>query len=162
MSKQECKNDAIKIIERSIKTQNQVEEKLKAKGYNSEDISYAIAFLKEYNFINDSYYAKCYIKDKIKTQGKIKIKNSLLRKGVPKGVIEEQLCFIDDCNIAEAESEGAKKMALKKYKMIVQRETDKYKIKGKLLRFLIGRGYSYDLSYKTVDFIIKEGDDFEY
>lgn len=162
MSKQECKNHAIKIIERSIKTQNQVEEKLKDKGYSSEDISYAIAFLKEYNFINDSYYSKCYIRDKIKTQGKIKIKNSLLRKGVAPEIIEEQFCCTDDCNIAEAESEGAKKMALKKYKLIVKRETDKYKIKGKLLRFLIGRGYSYDLSYKTVDSIVKEGDDFEY
>ena len=69
-----CKNDAIKIVEKSYKTEKEVIDKLKSKEYTEKEINYAINFLKEYKFIDDMSYAKSYIKSKTNNNGKNKIR----------------------------------------------------------------------------------------
>ena len=59
-----CKNAALKIIERSYKTEKEVRDKLREKEYTDSQIEKSIEFLKEYNFVNDDSYAKAYINDK--------------------------------------------------------------------------------------------------
>ena len=99
-----CKETALRIIERSYKTEKEMQNKLIEKGYDSESVGIAINFLKEYNFINDNNYVKMYIKDRISTQGKQKIKYSLIRKGISDDIIEE---FLEDI-----ESEDEKSAAI--------------------------------------------------
>lgn len=45
-----CKDSALRIIERSYKTEKEVRDKLKLKGYDENSINQSIEFLKEYNF----------------------------------------------------------------------------------------------------------------
>ena len=86
-----CKESAIKIIERSYKTEKEIRDKLKQKGYEEKQINNSIDFLKEYNFINDNTYAKAFIKDKLSSKGSQKIKYDLMKKGIAKDIIEENL-----------------------------------------------------------------------
>ena len=51
-------------------------------------------------------------------------------------------------------------MALKKYKVFSKRENDNYKLTQKLYRFLMGKGYDYDLIKDVVKSIVKS-EDFE-
>lgn len=145
-SKIRCKSSALKIIERSYKTEKEVIEKLKEKGYEDSAINKSIEFLKEYNFINDVNYAKAYIKDKLNSVGSQKIKYILLQKGIAKEIIEEGLADLNK----ENEKNTAFNLAKKKLDIIRKKENDDYKISGKLYRYLISRGYEYDITSEVI------------
>ena len=67
-----CKNTALKIIERTYKSEKELAERLELKGYDSHIIKHTINFMKEYNLLNDNSYATMYVKDKSKIAGKRK------------------------------------------------------------------------------------------
>lgn len=136
-----AKRDALRIIEKSYKTEKEVYNKLIAKGYEEPMVNKAIEFLDSYNFVDDEKYAKAYVKDKIKAQGRDKISYSLAAKGIDSDTIKESLAAID----VEAEFDGAKKLGIKKYEALVKRESDKRKVQMKLKQFLASKGYSWEM-----------------
>lgn len=151
-----CKNSAIRIIERNYKTEKEVRNKLIEKGYNENAINNAIDFLQKYNFLNDNTYTKMYVKDKLNSQGSNKIKYTLMKKGISKEMIEEELQNID----RDDEKKVAMELAQKKLSSIKKSENDKYKISGKLYRFLTSKGYNYDIVKETVKDVMSL-DDFD-
>lgn len=151
-----CKDSALRIIERSYKTEKEVRDKLKLKGYDENSINQSIKFLKEYNFLNDDNYTKMFIKDKLNTQGSNKIKYGLIKKGVSKEIIEKELSNVDK----EDEKTIALNLAKKKIITIRKSESDNFKASGKLYRFLMSKGYSYDVVKDVVKEVMTV-DDFE-
>ena len=151
-----CKNTALKIIERTYKSEKELAERLELKGYDSHIIKRTINFMKEYNLLNDNNYATMYVKDKSRNIGKKKIKYSLLQKGIDEEIIESELEKINNDEVKAIVYE----MALKKYKVFSKRENDNYKLTQKLYRFLMGKGYDYDLIKDVVKSIVKS-EDFE-
>ena len=151
-----CKNSALKIIERSYKTEKEVREKLLMKGYEERHIENSIQFLKEYKFLNDEYYAEAFIRDKLSSKGSARIKQDLIKKGISQEIIEEKIEGIDK----SSEKETAKELAEKKLRVIRKSESDTYKISGKLYRFLISKGYTYDIVKEVVKDVMYI-DDFE-
>jgi regulatory protein len=143
-----CKEAALRTIEKNYKTEKEVRDKLKQKGYEENAIDYSIEFLGKYNFINDSHYAKVFIKDKLNSMGSQKIKFNLIQKGICKEIIEEELVNINK----ENERSIALDIARKKLELIRKKENDNYKISGKLYRYLISKGYEMSI----VSDIVKE------
>ena len=141
-----CKNSALRIIEKSYKTEKEVRDKLILKGYDENSINKSIEFLKEYNFINDSNYTKAFINDKLKSQGSQKIKYTLIQKGISIDSIDEELSNLNK----ENEKSIAINIAKKKLDIIKKKESDNYKISGKLYRYLISKGYEYDITKEVV------------
>ena len=82
-----CRESAFRILERSSKTEKELIEKLKGKGYLEEEIKKTIEYLKEYKFIDNYSYAERYVNEKIKSQGIRKIKYSLIQKGIEENII---------------------------------------------------------------------------
>ncbi|WP_238918969.1 recombination regulator RecX [Clostridium sp. YIM B02555] len=146
-----CKESALRIVERNYKTEKQVREKLKLRGYEENAIDYSIEFLKEYNFINDNYYASAFINDKSNSMGSQKIKYNLIQKGVSKEIIEEALANVNK----ENERDIALEIAKKKLVVIKKKENDNYKISGKLYRYLISKGYEMDIVSDVVKEVIR-------
>ena len=151
-----CKNTALKTIERTYKSEKELAQKLALKGYDDHIINRTINFMKEYNLLNDNNYATIYFKDKSINIGKKKIKYSLLQKGIDEEIIESELEKINNDEVKAIVYE----MALKKYKVFSKRENDNYKLTQKLYRFLMGKGYDYDLIKDVVKSIVKS-EDFE-
>lgn len=149
-----CKNTAIRIVERSYKTEKEIREKLFEKGYEKDEIDKTLDFLKEYKFINDEAYTRMYVNDKSKLQGRGKIKYALIKKGVDEQEIESALETIDK----DKEKEVALELARKKYVIISKREDDKYKLWNKLCRFLVSRGYDYSLVKEVVREVVNVED----
>lgn len=145
-----CKNSAIRIIERSYKSEKEMKDKLLLKGYDEITIERTLDFLKEYNFLNDENYARIYVKDKIKAEGKRKIKYTLIRKGIDDNLIEDELSKV----LSDDLKEVALALALKKYNTLKKRENDKYKLSQKLYRFLVSKGYDFDLISQVVKEVI--------
>ena len=151
-----CKSSALRIIEKSYKTEKEVRDKLILKGYEDNSINKSIEFLKEYNFINDINYTKIFIREKLKSQGSQKIKYALIQKGISKDNIEEELSNLNK----ENEKNVALNIAKKKLDIIKKKENDNYKISGKLYRYLISKGYEYDVTNEVVKEIMSL-DEFE-
>lgn len=136
-----CKSAALKIIEKSYKSEKEIFDKLVKKGYEEKTSARVIEFLKSYNFLNDEEYVRMYVNDKIKSQGKSKIKHALLRKGIDEELIEEKLKAAG----SSVELITAQRLADKKYKLLLKQEQDSRKINNKLWEYLMRNGFNKDI-----------------
>ncbi|MGL5648601.1 MAG: recombination regulator RecX [Clostridium sp.] len=145
-----CKERAIKIVERSYKTEKELRTKLKSYEFLDQQIDYAINFLIEYKFLDDAKYTRMYIKDKLFNQGSNKIKFTLERKGINRELIEEILSEFDKSE----EVERGIYLCEKKYNILKGKESDKYKLKDKLFRYLVGRGYEFSSAKEIINKVL--------
>ncbi|MFU0825153.1 recombination regulator RecX [Clostridium sp.] len=152
------KNYALKVIEKSYKSKKEMEDKLLNKGYGEKTVIRIIAFLKEYNFINDEKYAETFIKEKLSSNGKNKIKYLLLKKGISEDIIQNKLNSIKE----DDEKAHALKLAEKKYVSLIKSESSFEKIYKKLGDYLVSRGYDFDIVKSTLNEVIKREDLFSH
>jgi len=150
-----AKDAALRYIERSLKTIHEIEKKLREKEYSDETISRVIAFMDEYNLVDDDKYAEIFLKEKLRTRGVKKARFELSSKGIPKETIEKALETLSSSSVEE---DSCLKLAEKKYAQLVKRETDSYKLKNKLYTFLMGKGYSYELINSTLAKIMENNE----
>lgn len=133
-------------INTALKTEKQIRDYIYKKGYSKEVCSFVIAKLKEYNYINDENYAKAYIETYCKKFGEMKLKNNLIQKGIDKEIIENLL------NDIETDEEILYNMATK----YMKNKENIYENHVKLMRFLAGRGFSFEDINKVVEKIKKD------
>lgn len=103
-----------------------------------QKVETAINKLKDEKYVDDLRYATAFARDKaaISGWGATKIRYMLSAKGVAKDVISEALNEVDEGKA----SSRLEKLLENKYKSL--KDDPQWKIK--LLRFALGRGYSYD------------------
>ena len=112
---------------------------------SESDKSFIVEFIQDEGYINDERYCRSYVKSKLnlKKWGVNKIKLSLIAKGVDRDIIDEVVSEIDQDSYKE------ELVNLLKNKKI--NETDPYKKKAKLIRYAVGKGYSYSLVMEIVN-----------
>ncbi|MHC6180805.1 recombination regulator RecX [Clostridium sp. JNZ X4-2] len=150
-----CKNSALKILEKNYKTEKQMKDKLVEKQYDEDVIEKVMDFLRKYKFIDDNKFVELYIKEKINSQGKNKIKYSLIKKGINESFLDEKLNLID----SSFEEKAALNIAEKKYSVIVKSEDNAKKIYKRLGDYLIRRGYDFGIVKSVLGNILKKCDD---
>lgn len=81
---------ALYLIEFKDRTEKELRDKFREKGYDENDTEDEIEFLKNYGYINDKRYAEHFTHDaiNIKKWGKMRIRTELLRKGVDRETID--------------------------------------------------------------------------
>lgn len=111
---------------------------LKSLEGDRESAEKVVDTLVEEKYVDDSRYAQAYAREKssISGWGEVKIRYMLSAKGLSKDVITEALAEIDE---KKADSR-LEKLLENKYRSL--KDDPQWKIK--LLRFALGRGYSYD------------------
>jgi regulatory protein len=161
-------NRVLNILSKSMKTQKEVETKLRAKKdsrgrdrkviFNETEIAYAIEKAKKYGYLNDEYYVKCFIEERAipNRWGKQKVVSVLYQKGIDKELIDESIEKYFSLDIQE---DSAYKIALKKYNSLDKKKYDLRTCKQKIYAFLMGKGFSYDIIKEVVNKIIEEDDD---
>lgn len=119
----------------------EVSKKLKSWGLIPEAIDMLLAELMQFNFLNEERYARSYARGKfrIKKWGRIKIKQELKKREIYSKCIEYAMEEIE----GDAYYETLKEVLQKKSQN--EKETNSYKRKAKLTRYLVSRGYEYDL-----------------
>ena len=120
--------------------------KLKSWGLIQEAIDLLIIELIQFNFLNEERYARSYARGKfrIKKWGKIKIRMALKKREVYFKCIDLAMLEIDDKTYLNTLKELIQK------KNDVLKETNSYKRKMKLIRYLVTRGYEYDLIHDAL------------
>ena len=88
-----AKDYAAKLLGFCDRSEKEIREKILRKGYSEQECEEAIAFCREYGYINDSRFANHFVHDsvEIKKFGKRRIKQEMRMKGVDEEVIEEAL-----------------------------------------------------------------------
>jgi regulatory protein len=130
--------------ERNLK---EVQAKLKLWQVPNELHASYIELLTTEGYLNPERYAQSFARGKsnIKKWGKTKIKMHLKQKGIDDQTINESINLIDN----ETYKNTAKKLAEKKLKSLTK-ESDSRVAHQKVIRFLIGKGYEFDIAIKTV------------
>ena len=124
----------------------EVSTKLKSWGLIQEAIDILIIELIKFNFLNEERYARSFARGKfrIKKWGKLKIRMALKKRDVYFKCIDLAMLEIDDKTYINT----LKELLQKKNDLL--KETNTYKRKMKLVRYLINRGYEYDLIHDAL------------
>ncbi len=132
-----CLLQCTTYLSASLRTEKEIVDKLKIKGYSEEIINYTIDKMKAYGYIDDQKFATMYINQFQDVKGVNRIKQELLRKGIDKDKIDA-LCsqIIDQDNMQE--------VALKLAQKYMKNKTCSYKNKSKLYAHLINKGCLYE------------------
>ncbi len=116
---------------------------------DSEEADRIVSKLVEERYIDDSRYASAYARDKasIAGWGATKIRYMLSAQGVSREAISAAL---EDIDAGRAE-QRLEKLLENKYRSL----KDDPQCRMKLLRFALGRGYSYDQVNPVIDALLK-------
>ncbi|WP_449331608.1 regulatory protein RecX [Sphingobacterium kyonggiense] len=128
------------------RAQQEVRDKLYEWGLHMTDVERTISTLIENNFLNEERFAKAYVlgKFRMKGWGKIKIVQHLKQKRVSKPLIQIALREID----LDDYEQKLQDIIEKKINKPISRLS--YMERGKLIRFLMGKGYEQDLIYRKL------------
>ncbi len=141
-----CKNQAINYVAKCLKTQKQVELYLKQKGYSEFAIKNAVKTLIDYGYVNDKYFAECFVKSKQNAKGINYIKNALKQKGVKTEIINE----------VTKDFKSNNEELLNIAKKYLKNKTIDNSIRQKLCRHLFSKGFNFDEINKVVNIVLKD------
>ncbi|HCY77894.1 MAG TPA: hypothetical protein DHV28_18460 [Ignavibacteriales bacterium] len=149
------KQRALSFLARRFHSERELLIKLKSKSYEERLIKIVLSELKQRDFIDDKIFANHFVEEKLKKKlwGKNKIRAALFSKGVSASIIDEVL---DEFSIDEEQNDTAFELAVKKYDKLKLRESDKRRLKQKIIAFLLSRGFDYEVSSEAVNKIIKQ------
>lgn len=118
----------------------EIADKLHNKGLAEQDIAGIISYLIKEKYIDDSRYARAFIKDKFRYNqwGRIKIRYMLMQKKIPREIIDSAFDVLDE----DAYQDMIQKLISLKSKGL--KAKDDYDKKMKLARFLAGKGFEYE------------------
>jgi regulatory protein len=139
---------AANLLGKSAKTQKQITDYLKQKGYAPQICTYVVEKLKDYGYINDLEYAKMYVEKTKGQKGANWIKSSLIAKGIDMVSIQKALENLNQEH--EIDVLCAKYM---KNKPATQ------DTKQKLYRHLISKGFTYGQANRAVNKIFNQGEE---
>ncbi len=139
--KQTALDKALTHITASMKTEREIRDHLKAKGYLQDVCDYVIEKMKDYGFLDDGAYAKAYCESAGKKKGRRLIAAELRRKGVSDAEIEDAL------ETLTMETESAQNV-LEKY---MRGKTVDQKSLSKAYAYLLGKGYDYDTARAALE-----------
>lgn len=162
---------AMSYLAQRDRTSYEVCEYLKKKEYSKQEIEETILYLREMNYIEDTFYAQRYMEYAAsRGKGPVKIKGELLKKGISSEIINELIlgeAAFDKNNERQRALEQAEKIMRNLSDSFKIYEEDDYqtkaykykeqqKIKGKVGRRLAGLGYSQDIVFSIINEIFQE------
>ena len=150
------KADAIRYAYRLLsyrdRSEKELTNKLKWKGFSEEIIQQTINHLSEKGFINDTALALSLrrIAEDARLLGNRGVRIFLLRRGIPEELIRDVFTGDDSDEAIRADKAVSKKLKA------IENYSDE-EIKKKMWRFLVRKGYSFDTINKILrQFKIKE------
>lgn len=142
---------AMNHLSATIKTRRQMSDFLSSKGYTGQVIDYAIQKLESYGYIDDAAYCRAYI-NSVSGKGKAAIRAALISRGADRAAI--------DAALEEVEEDGGQALELAR-KYMRGKEFTRVNV-NKAARYLMSRGYAYDLVKSVIAELTEDsGDEFD-
>lgn len=86
-----AKKRAMHLLERMDRTEQQLREKLMSSDYPEECVDEAIAYVKQFHYLDDSRYAENFIRYSKEKLSRQQIKQKLMIKGISRELIEDAI-----------------------------------------------------------------------
>jgi regulatory protein len=140
----EAKEAALRFLSFRRRTEKEVRDKLKKRGFDNKTVKSTIEKLKDHDLINDAEFATAWVKERLayKPRGKKLLRQELWRKGIKKEIIDqvtEELCKDED----KVASELLEKIR-RRY-----RNLEPQVARRRMLGVLLRRGFSYEIAKNT-------------
>ena len=148
---QQAINVAVRLLARRDHTRYEIRQKLKRRGFGSDEILAAVAECERLNYIDDERTAGVYIGQLVRRGfGFRRIAIELKKKGLQgrriEDILEQQRVEIDEREIA--------RHVLQKKMKSFERETDRKKKRDKIYRFLDYRGFNRSIISELIKEVI--------
>jgi regulatory protein len=147
---------AVNFISYRPRSSKEILDKLQQKGFARDLALEVVDQLKELNLLNDLQFARMFVRDKLrgKPMGKAMLRRKLLEKGIAFQLSER---ILKEYVTEKDEQEAAKTLAARKMKMSRSRFSalDPSTREKRLINYLLSRGFSSDIAYKTARSIIQ-------
>lgn len=143
-SREYCRMDIRNKLERFELDQSRVDE--------------VISRLEEDNFLNENRFVRSFINDKTNfgKWGRIKIEFALKQKGISKEIIDKAFSELPHPSIEDL----ILPLLQKKFKSV--KGNTEYDKRAKLIRFVLGRGFSMDETLRCIDIIFAKNNSDEF
>jgi regulatory protein len=133
----DCFRESLRIVSRRQYSVMEVREKLLKKGFGEGRVEESVSKLKDYGYLDDGELAKSLVYSKFHSAGygRRKIRQYLRKRKIPENIIESEL--EESVSRREAIERGVELLGRK------QQRAEKKLMweKGRVLRFLAGRGF---------------------
>ena len=129
---------ALTHLSATRKTEKQIREYLRGKGYLDGVIDYAVEKLRGYNFLNDGEYAEAYVESVAKRKGGRLIRMELRGKGVSDAEIDAAMDGLDE----ESQTQAAQALL---HKYMRGKSVDVQTLQ-KAYRYLMSKGFDYEVA----------------
>ncbi|MDD5826877.1 MAG: RecX family transcriptional regulator [Bacilli bacterium] len=135
---QEYYNACVKYIQTRLRSTKEIDDYLKRKQVTEEDRIFIIEKLTKKGLLNDKYFTKCFINDKLKftNMGEYRIINELKKLNISTPIIEENKYLFNEEIIQEKINKKIEKAIKSNHKL------DNYKLRNKLYNSLLRDGYN--------------------
>ena len=135
---QEYYNACVKYIQTRLRSTKEIDDYLKRKQVAEEDRIFIIEKLTKKGLLNDKYFTKCFINDKLKftNMGEYRIINELKKLNISTPIIEENKYLFNEEIIQEKINKKIEKAIKSNHKL------DNYKLRNKLYNSLLRDGYN--------------------
>ena len=150
---QKAKNNAYSLLRSRPRSESELRQRLKMKGYGSEIVEAIICDLKRAGEIDDEKFARLWVESRMHSNpmGDIVLRRELKEKGVSESII--------DATLAEKgahfdEYKVALNMATERFRQLAK--LDKRKALKRLYDYLLRRGFAYDTVKRILDEMINE------
>ncbi len=144
----EAKNTSLRLLSKRMRTEKEIIDKLKQKKFEDSIITQTINELKRINLINDEEFVDKFINNTItlnKNYGRYALLNKLIKFGISKNLANEKISkLLTDNDEYETALSAAKK------KLLNLKRYDESKKIQRLISFLSGRGYNWDIIKKVL------------
>lgn len=142
-----AKNYAFRLLKFRLRSEAELEQRLKRKKFTQEVIRQTINFLKEKKFIDDREFARCWIESRLRqTAGFRRIRQELRLKGIDPGVMQEE---IDSARQGYCEGEITLRIAKEKISQL--KGLEPAKLKRRIYAYLLRRGFSPETVIETIN-----------
>jgi regulatory protein len=154
-SRERAHQVAVNFISYRPRSSKEIIDKLTRKGFTRDLALEVVDQLKEINLLNDLQFARMFVRDKLlgKPMGRAMLRRKLLEKGIAFQMSERAL---NEYVTEENEQEAAKTLAVRKMRISRSRFSalDPLARQKRLIGYLLSRGFSQDIAYKTARSII--------
>jgi regulatory protein len=146
--------NALGLLARRPRSEREVRDRLRQKGYAPEAIDAAIAKLEGWRYLDDADFARYWVENREAHQprGRRLLEQELRQKGVDREVVREAIAA------AELDEQAAAlEIARKKLRSYAGEEPAV--VRRRLGAYLARRGYGWDVVRPVLDRLLGEGDD---
>ena len=141
----QAKLKALRLLTDIDRTEAELREKLKGKGFSEEIIHQAIEYVNSFGYLDDSRYARRFVESKKDSKSRYELMGTLLQKGIEKEII---LGVLEECYPREDERMTILHLIEKQHFSI---ENSTAEEKKKLCARFLRKGFHYEDIQKIIE-----------